>query len=91
MGRLQAEEMAGLLDLDTALYWHLTSNHYPPLPETLVDCAKTAIRFVEAGDWDAPVPLPAGVSYKGSNCAPARACIEQWHLEAFLDPDLESE
>ena len=36
MGRLQAEEMKTLLDLDSALHWHLQYNHYPPIHTSFI-------------------------------------------------------
>jgi hypothetical protein len=84
MGRLQADEMARLTDLDTALAWHLRYNHYPPVPSMMLDCCKLAIRAIQEEDWDREIELPKGVSYKGHATAPARAIVEQHHLESFI-------
>lgn len=85
MGHMQAMEMAAHADLDTALRWHLTSNHYPPLPVALVEPAKQAIAFANEGQWDVPVALPDGISYRGREFAPVWAAVDGWHLDAFIE------
>jgi hypothetical protein len=72
---------------DIALAWHLQSNHYPPLPAELVPVARRVIDKANRGDWDKRVRLPEGVSYRGSRLAPVAACVEAWHLDAFLEED----
>ena len=90
MGRLQASEMARLTDIDTALSWHLQSNHYPPVPLSMVGPCKRAIVAYRAEDYDRAIRLPKGVSYRGSKTAPASAIIEQHHLDAFLTEDTDN-
>jgi len=90
MGRTQAEGFAQLVAagecrLDSALHYHLTANHYPPVPVSMIDPCKAAIEAGNLEDWDLEIDLPAGVFYRGEKTAPARAVIEQHHLEAFLD------
>jgi hypothetical protein len=89
MGNLQAIEMVAHTDLDTALIWHLTANHYPPLPLSLLPVAKRAIKKAKAGLWAANVSLRGtGVTYtrgKRGDLAPVRACVEAWHLSAFIE------
>ena len=87
MGSMQAREMAELADLDTALKWHLSSNHYPPLPLELLDSVKEAIENGNAGEWDAEITLPEGITYQERSSAPTWAAIQAWHLDAFLEPD----
>lgn len=84
MGNLQAQEMVAHADFDTALRWHLQHNHYPPLPIELYDAAQTAIQFANEGQWDVPVALPDGISYRGREFAPVWAAVEGWHLDAFI-------
>ena len=84
MGSLQAQEMARLTDLDTALRWHLQSNHYPPVPLSMLKPCKAAIEAFQDEDWDREIPLN-GTTYKGRiTTAPARAIVEQHHLQAFI-------
>lgn len=91
MGSMHAASMAEMVDdgavgIETALAWHLTSNHYPPLPAGLVPVALEVIEKANAGDWHAEVALPAGISWRNNRFAPVIACVEAWHLDAFLDP-----
>jgi len=93
MGRTQAEGFAQLVaagecPLDSALHYHLTANHYPPVPASMIDPCKAAIEAGSVGDWQREIDLPEGVLYRGEKTAPACAVIEQHHLEAFL-PDVE--
>lgn len=83
MGNLQAQEMAALTDLDTALAWHLRSNHYPPIPLTMVEPCKQAIDAYWEEDLDREIQLPDGVYYRGSETAPAREIIINHHLDPW--------
>jgi len=89
MGSLQAQEMAELLDIDSALSWHLRSNHYPPVPLSMIEPCKQAIEAFLEGDYLRMIEMPEGVSYRGSNQAPADAIISQHHLEAWVELDEE--
>ena len=87
MGSLAAQgmvEVAGA-DSDIALAWHLQSNHYPPVPESMIPVARAAIEAGNREDWDAEIALPDGVTYRDATTAPAHAIIEAHHLDAFLD------
>ncbi len=85
MGHLQATEAARLMDLDTALRWHLSYNHYPPIPECMVGPCKRAIENAKQGHWNKQVRMPKGVSYRGRSFAPTNAIVEQHHLDAFIE------
>ena len=85
MGRLQAMEMAELADLDTALAWHLRSNHYPPVPLSMLQACKDAIELCNDDSPYDLVSLPEGVTYKGDTEAPAWVIVEQHHLDAWLN------
>ena len=90
MGYASALDFAENADQDTALRWHLTSNHFPPLPVGLVEPAKEAIANALDGEHDKPVDLRGFATYKdGSSSAPTWACIDAWHLHAFIDADEE--
>jgi len=85
MGRMGIESMLEMTDVDTALLWHLKSNHYPPLPDCVIGLAKQAIELANNGDWDARINLKeAGISWRGQDSAPVSACVEAWHLDAFI-------
>lgn len=54
MGSLQASEFAqavedGRIQLEPALGWHLTSNHWPPLPVEYVEILSNVIRGINEG------------------------------------------
>lgn len=86
--------MLDAADPDTALHWHLSANHYPPVPRAMYPVAKAAIKKASAGKWDAFVALPLGVEHRrgparrilGHHLARVSDVIEGWHLDAFL-PD----
>lgn len=61
----------GNVSLRAALSWHLTSNHYPPLPSFFIPVAEQAIDLARDEDWDAEIDLP-------------RFCVEH---KTLLDSD----
>jgi hypothetical protein len=72
------------LDLEMALSIHLQSNHYPPVPLSMVEPCIEAIDAYYDEDYNKMIEMPEGVSYRGSRFAPASAIIEQHHLDAWL-------
>lgn len=84
MGALGAMEAAAHADLDTALTWHLRSNHYPPVPIEMLPIAKQAIEHGLDEDYDAELILPDGVSWRGQPTVPVWSVIENFHLHAWL-------
>lgn len=57
MGALQATEFAnavhsGVIDLQAALQWHVTANHWPPLPVEYVDILSSVVIGVNGGELD---------------------------------------
>jgi hypothetical protein len=87
MGSNFATELADYdlgLDLSTAIGIHLSSNHYPPVPNSMVLPCIEALEAYWEDETDREIPMPEGVSYRGQNTAPAWAIIEQHHLEAWL-------
>lgn len=90
MGRLSAMGMAETeLPLEDQIRWHLTSNHYPPVPVSMVPVCIAAIEAGSEEDWNREIELPEGVTYRGSLTAPAHAIIEQHHLDTWL-PELDN-
>jgi len=89
MGSLQAMEMAEMLTMEDALAWHLRSNHYPPIPLSMVPVCIEAIQNALEDNWLKSVPLPEGVSFRGMTSAPTHDIIEQHHLEAWVELDEE--
>jgi hypothetical protein len=93
MGSNLANEMADgtlsdlgiMLDMETQMRIHLTSNLYPPVPTIMIQPCIEAIDAVnDAGLWNLEIPLPEGVFYKYQNTAPAHAIIENHRLEAWI-------
>jgi hypothetical protein len=72
------------LDLEMAISIHLRSNHYPPVPLSMVEPCIQAIDAYYDEDINKMIEMPEGVSYKGQAHAPAWAIIEQHHLNAWL-------
>ena len=84
MGNLQAQAMAQTdAAIDLQISWHLSSNHYPPLPSTMVQPCIDAITAYNNGDPDEAITLPEGVTFKDNPTAPAYEIIEAHHLGAW--------
>lgn len=90
MGAMTAMDLANGdlgLSLEDSIRIHLTSNHYPPVPASMVPACIEAIDCVNSGMPMALVDLPEGVSFRGSTKAPAYDIVEQHHLEFWLAED----
>jgi hypothetical protein len=80
MGRLGADAFAdqvneGNASLRTALSWHLTSNHFPPLPTYFIPTCIAAIEAGQEENWDLEIPLPRGcATHKESVADDATSC-----------------
>jgi hypothetical protein len=73
------------LDIETQIGIHLSANHYPPVPASMVQPCIEAIDAVnDAGLWDLHIVLPEGITWKGETSAPAHAIIEAHHLDAWI-------
>ena len=93
MGRNMATEMADgtledlgiFLDMETQIGIHLSSNHYPPIPKSMIKPCIEAIDAVnDLGLWNAPIQLPEGITWRDLPEAPASAIIEAHHLDAWI-------
>lgn len=90
MGNLQAAAMSETeLPLEQVLAWHLSSNHFPPIPATMVQPCIDAIDAFWEDDLDKLISLPEGVGYQGLTAAPARAIIVAHHLDNWCTEDSE--
>lgn len=84
MGSNFATELADSdLDLEMAIGYHLQGNHYPPVPISMVQPCVNSIDEYNAGNPDANIELPDGITWKNKTYAPAYAIIEAHHLEAW--------
>jgi hypothetical protein len=91
MGSNLATELAdGLLglDLETQIGIHLSSNHYPPVPRSMVQPCIDAIDAYYEEDYNKLIKLPEPITWRGKDSAPAYAIIEGHHLDAWL-PEVE--
>lgn len=85
MGSLNAQAFAELVEeggvpLDAALSWHLSSNHYPPVPSFFIGACKEAIAAGQDEEWDAEIELPRGCAEHGVIWA-AQSGVPDAHLE----------
>lgn len=87
MGYMNAVGMADALPLEQALAWHLTHNHYPPVPVVMIPVAERAVRAARRGQYTLRLKLPAGVSWRGEKTVPVSAVVESFHLDAFIDSE----
>ena len=72
-------------DLEMAISIHLQSNHYPPVPLSMVQPCIDAIDAAWNQDYNLMIELPPGVTYRGgATSAPAYAIIENHHLDAWV-------
>ena len=95
MGTLRAQEaatvMADAFGLDAALDYHLTANHYPPVPREMIPIAKRAIELGVISNDDPsflnePIELPEGMTTgEGETSTPAHEVIRGLHLESFIE------
>lgn len=83
VGFAQAVE-DGSVNLAQAVHAHLTSNVFPPCP-WFTDQATAAVERCAEGDFDAPVALPEGVTFRdGRDTITAAEWVESLRLAAFV-------
>ena len=85
MGRTFAQDLAVSVPLEQGVAIHLSSNFYPPIPNSMVKPCMEAIGAYLDGDPYRQIDLPKPVTYKGDYTAPAEAIIEQHRLEEFIN------
>ena len=84
MGYNTALDLSEELDLEMALSIHLQGNHYPPVPRSMVEPCIDAIDAYYDEDYQRLITLPAPITWRGQDSAPASAIIEAHHLDAWL-------
>jgi len=89
MGNNFATDLADMQDLslENAIAIQLQSNHYPPVPLSMVQPCIEAIEAYWESDSDRLIELPEGTSWRGQITAPAYAIIEGHHLHAWCESD----
>jgi len=90
MGYMAARDMAAVGDdlgvsLEQQIGWHLTVNHFPPPPKSMVKPCVRAVKLYGRGEQDREVDLPSPVTWRTRSSAPAWALVRDFHLEPFLD------
>jgi len=77
-----------VLDLETQILYHLKANHYPPVPAEMVTACIDAIDAYYDEDYDRMIDMPMvgdfQILYRGETQAPARAIVDQHHLQFWL-------
>lgn len=100
MGRNFAYELASgeldFLDLDlpAQISIHLSSNFYPPVPQSMVSPCVEAIQAYWEDDYQRLIELPLPVQWRGQNEAPASAIIDghrlyDWTVSYDFDAEIE--
>lgn len=84
MGYTTATELASILDLEGSIAMHLTANHYPPVPRSMVQPCIDAIDAYHDEDYQRHINLPEPIKWRGESYAPASAIVEAHHLDAWL-------
>lgn len=85
MGSNIAYDLAeSVIDIHQSITMHLRSNHYPPVPYSMVQPCIDAIYACDEQEYDKLIELPEGVFWRGQSSAPAHAIVEGHHLEAWL-------
>jgi len=85
MGHSMAVNLAeSVIDIHQSITIHLRSNHYPPVPYSMVQPCIDAIYACDEQEYDKLIELPQGVEWRGQSSAPAHAIVEGHHLEEWL-------
>ena len=90
MGNNLSTELAEMdlgLSLENSIAIQLQTNHYPPVPLSMVPVCSAAIDAYNEGDYKRHISLPSEVFWRDNAYAPAYAIIEAHHLESFLEDE----
>ena len=89
MGSTFANDLASMQDLsmENSIGIHLQSNHYPPVPLSMVQPCIDAIDAYWDNDFNRAIELPEPITWRGKSSAPAHAIIEAHHLNAWCESD----
>jgi len=85
MGRMALVDMLENAKQETALLWHLQSNHYPPVDSAFLPIAHIAIEHANNGEWDTTIEMPNGKTLTTSEI------VEGLHLDDFIQYEEEWE
>jgi hypothetical protein len=88
MGNNTARDLAeNVVDIRQSIAIQLRSNHYPPVPLSMVEPCVKAIYAVSDGETHKQIDLPKGIFWRGYPTAPAYAIVEGHHLGAWCSYD----
>jgi len=88
VGLNTAQDLAeNVIDIRQSIAIQLQSNHYPPVPLSMVEPCIEAIYAVSEGNTHKQINLPKGVYWREYPTAPAYAIVESHHLESWCDYD----
>lgn len=73
--------------LEQALSLHLTNNHYPPVPTSLVPVCIQAIDALNAWEPHTVIRLPEGFGFRGYSSVEAHEVVSSLHLDAWVEND----
>lgn len=92
MGSNFATDLAEMdlgLSMADSIAIHLSANHYPPVPRSMVQPCIDAIDAYWEDDYNRLIELPDAITWRGETSAPAHAIIEAHHLHAWCQEDEE--
>ena len=81
------EDLGIHLTLEQQIRIQLTSNHFPPVPTSMVQPCIAAIQACNEGFQNDDIDLPEGITWRGQETAPAWAIVEGHHLSAWVVSD----
>lgn len=81
---MKGAELRGEIREYAALHYHLTANHYPPIPEAMIPVAQRAIMLASDGLYDEEIELPEGWIVNGKHALTVREVVDIMHLQAFI-------
>lgn len=89
MGLNFATELSAMdtMPIEAQINMHLQYNFYPPVPSSMVQPCIDAINAYWNDDIYAEIEMPQGVSYRGSDFAPAHAIVDQHRLGPWVEED----
>jgi hypothetical protein len=72
------------LSLEDSIAIQLRSNHYPPVPLSMVQPCIEAIQACNDEMSNKLITLPEGITWRNEPTAPAWAIVEGHHLDAWI-------
>ena len=87
MGLNFATELSTMdtMPIEAQINMHLQYNFYPPITSSMVQPCIDAIDAYMDDDIYREIEMPQGVSYRGSDFAPAYAIVEQHRLGPWCE------